>query len=283
MKTHKNALVGLAMILLLAVAGGCGEETATKEKGSSAAAEGSGGTPPTGEQTAAPEHVTYKTEDGVEIHADFYRGAGAECPAVMLVHMRGSDRKSWNPIAAEIAKKGCAVLALDLRGHGQSTQKDGETLSLADFDEGRMQWSRCSEDVRCGREFLITKGVDHGRIAIVGASVGCTVGIYYAATDSGVRGLILLSPVMGIDTGVQQAAASLPDRKIFIYCTQNDDRGGDPESAGEFMAQFNSGQSQATMHDPFAGSDHGTNMLGKKYGDVDVNKKILEELDSILK
>ncbi len=271
MKNHTNMLVGVMVLFSVLLLNGCGGE---EEREAAAPAV------PKAEFT----EETFTTEDGVKIFADYYEGEGEEPPAVILLHMRGKDRKSWNPVIDGIVEKGYTVLALDMRGHGKSTKKGEETLNYEDFGtEGGPSWWECKEDVHAAREFLIGKGIDKGGIAVIGASVGCTIGVYYAAEDSGVKGLILLSPVMKIDTGVQQAAASLGHCKVYVYCSKDDDHGGNPDSAKEFEEHFKGGDAQVTLHPAFGGSDHGTVMLGKKYGDIDVNEQIIKELDSILK
>jgi len=206
MKNHTNVLVGVMVLFSVLLLNGCGGE----EEREAAA--------PKAEFT----EESFATEDGVKIFADYYKGKGEKPPAVILLHMRGVDRKSWNPVIDGIVEKGYTVLALDMRGHGKSTKKGEETLNHEDFGtEGGPPWWECKKDVLAAREFLIGKGIDKDKIAVIGASVGCTIGVYYAADDrTGVKGLILLSPVMEIDTGVQQAAASLSHCKIYMYCSK---------------------------------------------------------------
>jgi dienelactone hydrolase len=51
-------------------------------------------------------------------------------PAVILVHEFRSDRKAWEPLAEKLNARGVATLALDLRGHGRSTQQGGAAVSI---------------------------------------------------------------------------------------------------------------------------------------------------------
>jgi dienelactone hydrolase len=51
-------------------------------------------------------------------------------PAVILVHQFRSDRKGWAPLVEKLNARGLATLALDLRGHGQSTQQGGASVSI---------------------------------------------------------------------------------------------------------------------------------------------------------
>ena len=51
---------------------------------------------------------------------------GRRHPVVVLAHQFGGDRSGWKPLADRLQAAGIATLALDLRGHGQSTL-DGDT------------------------------------------------------------------------------------------------------------------------------------------------------------
>jgi len=45
-------------------------------------------------------------------------------PMVMLLHMDRSDRQAWQPLVAPLHEAGFAILALDLRGHGDSASTE---------------------------------------------------------------------------------------------------------------------------------------------------------------
>jgi dienelactone hydrolase len=51
-------------------------------------------------------------------------------PAVILVHPLRSDRKDWAPLIEKLNTRGLATLALDLRGHGQSSQLAASSTSM---------------------------------------------------------------------------------------------------------------------------------------------------------
>jgi pimeloyl-ACP methyl ester carboxylesterase len=270
--------IAVAMIALAAlVLSGCGRQssgptdTGVNDSSHVLAQDGAG----THAEAPAPENVKFTTEDDVVIYANYYKPAAETTAAVILIHQRGSSKESWSTIAGGIVAKGYAVLAFDMRGHGQSTKTtDGQ--AVGEPEQG--QWWECKKDAQAAIKFLRDKGFN--KIAVVGASVGASIAIYCASENDDVKGLILLSPVIAIDPAVVQAAASLGNRKVFIYCTKNDDRGGNEESAQQFAGQMADTPHQLHVFD---GKDHGTAMLGKKYGDFDVNENILEELDSILK
>ncbi|MGL6226042.1 MAG: alpha/beta hydrolase [Thermoguttaceae bacterium] len=66
----------------------------------------------------------FVTSDGVLLTGMYYPGKGdKECIPVVLLHGQSEDRTIFEPLIAELRKKGCAVLVPDLRGHGASVLK----------------------------------------------------------------------------------------------------------------------------------------------------------------
>ena len=64
------------------------------------------------------EEIALKTDDGVTL-AGWYTPP-ANGAAIVLLHGAGGSREAVRPYAALLARHGYGVLALDLRGHGQS-------------------------------------------------------------------------------------------------------------------------------------------------------------------
>lgn len=74
-----------------------------------------------------PNRVTIRSADGVRLAATWRPNpARSDAPAVLLVHDFSRERREWAALAEELAVLGFATLALDLRGHGESTQQDGK-------------------------------------------------------------------------------------------------------------------------------------------------------------
>src|SRR5205085_4037869 len=63
--------------------------------------------------------VTLPTCDGWHIAGWYWPPSGKQAPGVILLHQRGRDKSSWGNFPAQLTKQGYAVLAIDLRRHGE--------------------------------------------------------------------------------------------------------------------------------------------------------------------
>jgi dienelactone hydrolase len=135
---------------------------------------------------AGSQKVTIRTDDGLSLAATWYEPA-TRAPAVILVHMLHKSRRDWDAVAARLAAEGIGALALDLRGHGESsgTAPEGEP---ADY-------SVLVRDVTAARHYLSSRGdVLPSRMGIAGASLGANLAVLVAAADPAIASIALLSP-----------------------------------------------------------------------------------------
>jgi pimeloyl-ACP methyl ester carboxylesterase len=70
-----------------------------------------------GQQAAATENVTIRSQDGANIAAQLY-GSGTR--GVVLAHGGRFTKEDWAPQAEVLAARGFRVLAFDFRGYGES-------------------------------------------------------------------------------------------------------------------------------------------------------------------
>ncbi len=153
-----------------------------------------------------PRRVEFTTSDGVQIVGDFYlpKKPVEKLPAVILLHMYDSNRRAWDTLAPELQKAGLAVLAIDLRGHGESIQPANLQLETKAKNRDAKLFQNMWKDVEAAYRWLARRPeVDPSRLAIVGASVGCSVALDYAARDKSIDLLVLLSPgvnYLGLDS-----------------------------------------------------------------------------------
>jgi pimeloyl-ACP methyl ester carboxylesterase len=184
--------------------------------------------------------VNFLTDDGVSIIGSYYSplkvvsnassSSTTTTPTVILLHMLGRNRSTWNAFASTLSQKeGYAVLSIDLRGHGESVkQNNGNTISFQSFSPD--DYNKMVLDVKAAKQFLITnKNANPNNISIVGASIGANVAINYAAMDPTIKSVVLLSPGInyrGVST--EEAITKYKNNNsVYIAATEGDSEAAD--------------------------------------------------------
>lgn len=107
-----------------------------------------------------PYRTVFRTADALDLVADRY-GAPIR-GGVLLAHGGGQTRHAWAKTAVALADRGWDVIALDLRGHGESG------------------WSPVGDYAmeRFAQDLADVAGDIGGRPALIGASLGGLAGLY---------------------------------------------------------------------------------------------------------
>jgi esterase/lipase len=200
----------------------------------------------TSDEAGAPpgETVRFTTDDGVDLVGEV-RGRGDL--AVVLLHMYPADRDSWIPFASRLAEEGYTALSLDFRGYGESG--------------GGKRIDQIWRDALAAVRFMRSRG--HGRIALVGASMGGTAALIVAArTDlAGVVTLSVASSFRGLT--IPPEALTLIDEPTLFIAAQGD------VSAATTAQELYAGSPGDKEVQIVAGSEHGTELLhGEQAGPV---------------
>lgn len=155
------------------------------------------------------EKVGFTTEDGFKIYGNFWKGGKK---AVLLLHQFQLDKASYSHFAKPLndSNENFTVLAIDLRGHGESLGQNGKKRAFTSFsgqDFGDMRL-----DAEAAKKFLAEKGFT--LYAVVGSSIGANTALNFAASDPSIKKAVLLSPGLnfkGIETGksAQKAKAEM--------------------------------------------------------------------------
>jgi pimeloyl-ACP methyl ester carboxylesterase len=158
--------------------------------------------------SGAPQPVSFPTEDGWIIHAEL---SGAGDRGVVLVHGGRFTKESWREQAGVLANAGFRVLAIDLRGYGQS--KDGPEATRDEMGSPL--------DVLAAVRYLRKAGVK--TVSAVGGSMGgdAAGGASVRADAGEIDALVLLA------SGGGQTPEGMKGRKLFVTC--RDDRRGEGE------------------------------------------------------
>lgn len=145
--------------------------------------------------SAESENVSFTTADGVKLVGTIYlpKNGKDKVPGILLLHQYSRDRTTWSPLIPQLLKEGYAILAIDLRGHGESTSFGDEFVTYERFSD--TDFAGMIEDVRSSIKYLKSqRRVNPERLAIIGASIGANLALQYSAEDKNVRTIVLLSP-----------------------------------------------------------------------------------------
>lgn len=159
------------------------------------------------------EEIDLETKDGVALKATYYPGThGRDSAVLVMLHMYQGSRADYHRFAKRVQSEfGFAVLAPDLRGHGDSIHRAGARLALsperlrtADVD------AMTNFDMEAVRKFLLAQHNEEtlnlNRLCLIGSEMGSVVAMQYAALDFSwptlptvqqnkfVRALVLISP-----------------------------------------------------------------------------------------
>jgi alpha-beta hydrolase superfamily lysophospholipase len=85
--------------------------------------------------------VFFSASDHVVINASWYQSSRSQAETIYLIHDIGGDRTIWDDYARELQSEGYNVMAIDMRGHGESTKNlfneeivyDWTTMGHLDF------------------------------------------------------------------------------------------------------------------------------------------------------
>lgn len=200
------------------------------------------------------ERVTFQTADSVSIAGNWSAPANAK-NAVLLLHMMPATRVSFSPLTAELNTAGFATLAIDLRGHGESTEQNGKKLDYKNFTDTDHHASKL--DVDAAMNFLKGKGFAEGHISFVGASIGANLSLDALYRYSDTRKAVLLSP--GLDyRGVKTDAVMKgmnQNQKVWLIAAKEDTYSADSVKT---LYTFNASTAKLTVFD---GPEHGTNLF----------------------
>ena len=217
------------------------------------------------------EKITLKTKDNLDIVGLYYPSLASK--GVLLLHMMPAAKESWNEFAPKLQNLGYQVLAIDLRGHGESSAGPEGFRNFSDLDHQKTIF-----DLDAGIEFLETKGVKQNNLVLIGASIGANLALQCLTEHQEIKKAILLSP--GIDyrgIKIEPLMSKLSsDQKVMLVGSNNDS-----ESNNEVLQKIASVASENVRPNitiiVYQRAGHGTDMLGQAgANEPDLEKTIIE-------
>jgi dienelactone hydrolase len=154
--------------------------------------------------------VSFMTEDGWKIFGNLLLpdDGGEKAPGVVLLHSGRSDRYIFAGLERLLVRAGFAVLNIDWRGRGMSTNKGGY------FQISKEERSKGGLDAEAAINFLASQDrLDRERIGLVGVIHGAEYAVRGSIDDPRVKAIVLLT---GYVPATERERAYLTSGKVQV-------------------------------------------------------------------
>lgn len=198
---------------------------------------------PAGSGEFESEAVEFSTPDGVLLAGTLFSSGSDGSGAIVLAHMRGADRSTWEPFAEVAAGNGFRVLTFDFRGYGDS---DGERDTLLDVD------------LTAAVEHLERDGAES--VVVMGASMGGTAAINVASKLDLAGAASLSAPADFQGLPALDVAADVDEPLLLIVAEDDQPYAGAAVSISETAPD--------NRLETFEGGAHGTNLFSDHPDDL---------------
>jgi pimeloyl-ACP methyl ester carboxylesterase len=162
-----------------------------------------------------PQRVEVAASDGLTLVGNFLpapedAAGDTGAPTVLLLHQFGASKASWGSLIPALHDAGYTILAVDLRGHGETG--------------GSLDWPQAERDTQTWLDWLRQQsGVDEERLSIIGSSIGSNLALRGMANDERVVTAVAISPGLdyfGVTT--QDAVEIIGQRPVLLITAQRD-------------------------------------------------------------
>lgn len=221
------------------------------------------------------QKVHFKTDDNQTIVAwlEQPESIGNSHPAIILIHQGGSSKDEWTglPLWHLLIKKGYAVLAYDIRQHGESSTDKDDIVDL--FNNPK----RAPLDLKAAIKFLNSQAaIDPERIGIIGASVGANLAVMASAIDAyPIRSAIAISGKADAAQNLANTQIPLKGQHLFVIASEGEQSGLRKQWAESFY-QFAQKPKKLKIA---VGSAHGSSILKEQ---PTLNTEIIQWLQQTL-
>lgn len=205
---------------------------------------------------APPRDLTIAAPDGTKLSATYY-AAAKPGPAVLLLHMCNTTRRSWDPLAPRLAAAGIHALSVDYRGFGDSGGP--RAAEVPPQEAQRIVTEKWPGDIDAAFAFLLAQpGVDKTRAGVAGGSCGVTQAAGVARRHSAVRSLALLAGP--VDAAGIEFITTTPALPVFAAAAADDQY--DPNAPASMRWILALSANPRNTFSGFKDGKHGTEIFG---------------------
>jgi len=172
----------------------------------------------------APEPPTpgigFKSFDLVDLRASFEMPTGipAPVPAVLLLHGYGEDRSIWRDFSRQLLTRGWAVMALDLRGHGESKSRNRQPIQAS--PDWRKDPHQFPVDLDPALDWLKAQTrIDTRKIVVIGSDIGANLALIASGRFPEVRTVVAIKPNLDESFALAGSAQDFQPRSALIVAS----------------------------------------------------------------
>ena len=212
--------------------------------------------------------IEIMTKDGWKLQAKYNPPQEGKM-SFLLLHGTGGRKEDWYSLARPLLKRGYGYLALDLRGHGESrTAPDGKPATYRKFivnkdfngDKHYNEYLKMIADLDAAMAYLASQGVPDDQVGVIGADVGSSLALRYAALHPKVPMVALISPRLQYqDVTAVNAMRAYKDRPVLMVYSEADKNTARELPILQHFAVMSAGERKVTV--VAAPTEHGAKML----------------------
>ena len=202
--------------------------------------------------TAAEQSISLSTKDGWALSAAY--SPATKNTTVVLLHDLGKNKAEFSSFRKALAKAGFGYVALDLRGHGQSTSRGGYKSFAKEGADN--PFNKMMQDTLAAVSFLKSKGVSENHIILLGTGLGANVAAKTAGALPNLKGIALISPSANIRDVLPVPALRTFKGAVLIAASANERKGFLEASILRNVSFLTAGAGHVTFLTAYDGSSH---------------------------
>ncbi len=140
--------------------------------------------------------IDLQTQDGWALKAKYVPAREGRLSFILL-HGTGRRMEDWAPVGRALAGWGYGYIAPDLRGHGLSTgSPEGQPVGWRKFKitPEYNEFANMTLDAEAAASYLAGRGAAEESVGLIGADLGGSLALKYAAIRPKTRMVVMLSP-----------------------------------------------------------------------------------------
>lgn len=224
------------------------------------------------QQTSLKNREIFYESGGWKVYGTLYESQ-SKTPdkTIILVHAKDKDRNNWPISLIERLHEefpDALVLAIDLRGHGKSTNLGTwQGFNMAAFKDMKT-------DVIEAQKYIEDNYPNADEYYVVGASIGSSAAILAAAQETGITKVVMISPGMSYDgVDISRAVEDYPHDVLAVAAN------GDAYSANAVSEISELRIAAHTDTVIYPGTAHGTDLFAASEGGLQpLDDKIIDFL-----